>query len=191
MRDLEALAAILRLAHDDTNLDALIASVRSRPEFASRVVALADTQRYGMAGRMTRLERVITILGPRATGEIATVVTLRIACRDWPRRCELGMAAETIVRHLALPGMRGAFTVTVLGGLGVLACEAPHCSVSDPLDPSALACGAPGALASAAAALLADGTPAEALEALGVVAGEQAVLRAAFDRACKSALACF
>jgi HD-like signal output (HDOD) protein len=68
----DALARILTLAADpNVNVNEFLAAIAAEPGLADEVVRLANSARYGMEGRLTRLDRATLTLGVRPIAEIA------------------------------------------------------------------------------------------------------------------------
>lgn len=67
-----ALARILTLAADpNVDVNEFLAAIAAEPGLEEEVVRVANSAAYGMAGKLTRLDRATLILGVRPIAEIA------------------------------------------------------------------------------------------------------------------------
>jgi HD-like signal output (HDOD) protein len=69
---LATMARILALAADrNVDVNEFLAAIAAEPGLADEIVRVANSPRYGMQGKLTRLDRVALILGVRPVAEIA------------------------------------------------------------------------------------------------------------------------
>lgn len=127
---LARLGGILRIVHDPNgSLDELRECVERDRALAEEVTRLANSPLYGMAGKITRFDRVVLILGPQLLAAIAsTAVAARVlrgvalgAAGDdgllW-HGLETGICAELIASCLDLNLGSDAYVAGVLHDLG-------------------------------------------------------------------------
>ena len=110
--ELSLLGEIVTLSCDPgVNLDEFLDKVASSPGLATEVVRAGNSALYGMEGKIDRLQRAVTILGPRAVASIASGVVVhhtlgnaRIGGLEgeaiWMHSLETGECARILALHL-------------------------------------------------------------------------------------------
>ena len=110
--ELSLLGEIVTLSCDPSvNLDEFLDKVASSPGLAAEVVRAGNSALYGMEGKIDRLQRAVTILGPRAVASIASAVVVHHALGNagigglegeaiWMHSLETGECARILALHL-------------------------------------------------------------------------------------------
>jgi HD-like signal output (HDOD) protein len=127
-----ALEVIAACRDDDVGLDRLVRLIGGDPALVARILAEANTARYGSPRSVTTLERAALLLGMRALRSLAlTFVVVEGLPRSgvvggldlprfWTRSLAAGIAARTITGALGRPGGEEAFLAGLLGDIGRL-----------------------------------------------------------------------
>lgn len=137
-RELALLGELLRLVERrHTSLELFRERVASLPWLAARIVRIANSPLYGMAGKITRLERAVLILGPHAVASMATTVIAARALRDVSlpgaapdaallHALEIGVCAQLLARSLIPALEHDAYRAGVLHDIGMVELYRSH-----------------------------------------------------------------
>lgn len=129
--ELALLGRVLSLSADrDCSIQELGRAVALSPDLSSHVVKVANSALYGMAGRITTLERAVLILGVDTVGGIAASLLVAGKLSHpplgtlpsdalWMHSLETGLCAELVSRALGWSVGSQAYLAGLLHDLGI------------------------------------------------------------------------
>ena len=119
-------------AQSDCSIHEIGEAVALSPDLSSQVVKVANSALYGMAGRVTTLDRAVLILGVDAVAGIASSLVMADTLRHppigslpsdalWLHSLEIGVCAELVSRVLGWSVGSQAYLAGLLHDLGIRA----------------------------------------------------------------------